>query len=95
MGANKFDQLRYAIIPSIAPALLAGLRVSVAIAMIGVLVGEFVASVRGVGRYIDDQTGLFNTDGTMAGIIVAVSIVLLCRGVLIVLERRMMHWSRK
>jgi NitT/TauT family transport system permease protein len=95
MGANKFDQLRYAIIPSIAPALLAGLRVSVAIAMIGVLVGEFVASVRGVGRYIDDQTGLFNTDGTMAGIIVAVSIVLICRGVLIALERRLMHWQRK
>jgi NitT/TauT family transport system permease protein len=95
MGANKFDQLRYAVIPSIAPALLAGLRVSVAIAMIGVLVGEFVASVRGVGRYIDDQTGLFNTDGTMAGIIVAVSIVLICRGALIALERRMMRWQRK
>jgi NitT/TauT family transport system permease protein len=95
MGASKFDQLRYAVIPSIAPSLLAGLRLSVAIAMIGVLVGEFVASVRGVGRYIDDQTGLFNTDGTMAGIIVAVSIVLLFRGLLITVERRMMRWSRK
>ena len=95
MGANKFDQLRYAIIPSIAPALLAGLRLSVAIAMIGVLVGEFVASVRGVGRYIDDQTGLFNTDGTLAGIIVAVSIVLIFRWILIALERRLMPWSRK
>lgn len=95
MGANKFDQLRYAIIPSIAPSLLAGLRLSVAIAMIGVLIGEFVASVRGVGRYIDDQTGLFNTDGTLAGIIVAVSIVLLCRGLLIAIERRMMRWQRK
>ena len=95
MGASKFDQLRYAVIPSIAPALLAGLRLSVAIAMIGVLVGEFVASVRGVGRYIDDQTGLFNTDGTLAGIIVAVSIVLLFRGLLIAVERRMMRWSRK
>jgi len=95
MGASKFDQLRYAVIPSIAPSLLAGLRLSVAIAMIGVLVGEFVASVRGVGRYIDDQTGLFNTDGTLAGIIVAVSIVLLFRGLLIAVERRMMRWSRK
>ena len=95
MGANKFDQLRYAIIPSIAPALLSGLRLSVAIAMIGVLIGEFVASVRGVGRYIDDQTGLFNTDGTLAGIIVAVSIVLLFRGLLLTIERRMMRWSKK
>ena len=95
MGASKLDQLRYAVIPSIAPALLAGLRLSVAIAMIGVLVGEFVASVHGVGRYIDDQTGLFNTDGTMAGIIVAVSIVLIFRGLLIAIERRMMRWSRK
>lgn len=95
MGASKFDQLRYAIIPSIAPALMAGLRVSVAIAMIGVLVGEFVASVHGVGRYIDDQTGLFNTDGTLAGIIVAVSLVLICRGILLALERRFMRWQRK
>lgn len=95
MGAGPLAQLRYAVIPSIAPALLAGLRVSIAIAMIGVLVGEFVASVHGVGRYIDDQTGLFNTAGTLAGIIVAVSLVLLCRAVLLVFERRLTRWQRK
>jgi NitT/TauT family transport system permease protein len=63
--------------------------------MIGVLIGEFVSSARGVGRYIDDQTGLFNTAGTLAGVIVAVSLVLICRAILIVIERRLMRWQLK
>jgi NitT/TauT family transport system permease protein len=95
LGANRLAQLRYAVIPSIAPAILSGLRLSVAIAMIGVLIGEFVSSARGVGRYIDDQTGLFNTAGTLAGVIVAVSLVLICRAILIVIERRLMRWQLK
>lgn len=93
-GAGRRAQLRHVILPSVAPEIFAALRVSVGIAMIGVIVGEFVAAVNGVGQYIDNQTQLFNTHNTFAGIIVAVLIVLLCRGVVLLLERRVTRWRR-
>lgn len=94
LGGHRRAQLRYAIIPSLAPSLFAGLRLSAAIAMIGVLVGEFVAAPAGIGNYIDNETQLFQTAGTLAGLIVAVAIVLVFRLLVILAERRATRWQR-
>lgn len=93
-GAGRWAQLRYAILPSVAPEMFAGLRISVGLSMVAVLIGEFLAAIEGVGHYIDQQTQLFNSGNTFAGIIVAVLIVLFFRALLILLERRVLRWRR-
>lgn len=94
-GGRRIDLIRFAVIPSITPAIFSSLRLAVSVAMLGSIIGEFVVSVAGIGHYIEDETQLFQTANVMAGIIVAVTIVLLSRGIVVFFERRVTRWQRQ
>lgn len=59
MGANKRQIIRFVILPSIISWLLASLRPSVAMALVGAIVGEMLASSEGLGWILIYATGLF------------------------------------
>ncbi len=74
MGASRwrlFVQIR---LPSAMPAVFAGLKISMTFAVIGAVVGEFVAGSAGLGYAIQAATGLFNMSLAFAAI-VAISVL--------------------
>jgi len=78
LGATKRQLLLKVELPFAVPWIFAGLKTSVAMALIGAIIGEFIAASRGLGWYIAYTGGTFDTTGVMAGLIVlgTMSIVL-------------------
>ena len=52
LGASKPQVFAHLVVPSTMPWIISGLRVNIALAMAGAIVGEFIASDRGLGRMI-------------------------------------------
>jgi NitT/TauT family transport system permease protein len=93
-GASRLEIVRQVMLPSMLRPLFAGLRAGLPFAMIGVVVGEFVASSQGVGYYINSESQSFDSAGTMAGIIIILVMVLIGSTILARVERRMLRWDR-
>lgn len=52
LGARRIQIFTHLVVPSTMPWMISGLRVNIALAMAGAIVGEFIASDRGLGRMI-------------------------------------------
>lgn len=94
-GAQRGQQLRYVIVPSMAPAILAGLSAGIPFALIGVVVGEFIAAGSGVGNSIIAASDNFNAAGTYAGIIVLLAFVLIANLIFRLIRSRTLRWQEK
>jgi NitT/TauT family transport system permease protein len=70
LGATPAQLLMKVELPFAVPWIVSGLKTSVAMALIGVVIGEFIAASRGLGWYIAYSGGTFDTTGVMAGLIV-------------------------
>jgi NitT/TauT family transport system permease protein len=93
IGANRWQVIRRVIIPSVAPYIFMGFKVSIPRAAIGVIIGEFVASRAGVGHYILFSTGQFDTAGIFTGIIILLFSVLLGNLLLEAIRSRVLRWQ--
>ncbi|MBI2773220.1 MAG: ABC transporter permease [Chloroflexi bacterium] len=76
MGASRSDLLRAVILPSAVPYVLAALRSTLPAAMIGAVVGEFIASNRGLGYLANAAASEYATEGVIAAVFVMALIVL-------------------
>ncbi len=94
MGGSRLDIFRSVILPGSMPSIIAGLKAGVPFALIGVIVGEFIASDQGVGYYINTQTQQFNAGGTFAGIVVLVIITLILNAIVSLGERFALRWRQ-
>lgn len=63
MGASEKQIFVKVVLPSVAPWLFAGLKVSLTFALIGAVLGEFIAAQAGLGYMIDD--GMLNFDSAL------------------------------
>ena len=59
-GATKFQIFKGVVLPACTPVLLSTLKVNVGLSWVGVIVGEFLASSRGLGYYIMYGFQVFN-----------------------------------
>jgi ABC-type nitrate/sulfonate/bicarbonate transport system permease component len=83
------------ILPSAAPKILAGLRLSLALALVLMIVSEFVGSTNGIGREMLQDESLFNVPG-MWGVIVLLGLLgMLLNAAFSLLERRVLAWERR
>jgi ABC-type nitrate/sulfonate/bicarbonate transport system permease component len=69
LGAGDIRLLATVVIPSAAPYIYTGLRVSMGIAMIVIISSEMVAADRGLGWFILDSERVYKTDMMLVGII--------------------------
>jgi NitT/TauT family transport system permease protein len=93
MGANERDLFAKVILPASMPHIFLGIKLSIPYALIGAIIGEFVASSAGLGWKIQMETSLYNTTGTMAGLIVMMFIVVAMNALLAIAERRLLRWQ--
>jgi len=93
MGASRSTIVRKVTLPQISVPVLSGMKASVPFAMIGVIVGEFIASQNGVGYLIKSATQNFDSATVFAGIVVLMLMISL--GMLLVglVERWALHWQ--
>lgn len=92
MGAGEGQIFWKVSLPAASPWIVTGLKVSVPFALIGAIIGEFMAASRGLGYLIQLDTNLFNTTGALAGILVLMAAVMVINGVLTRLERWVLRW---
>jgi NitT/TauT family transport system permease protein len=94
MGANRYTIIRKVTLPQISVPMLSGMKSSVPFAMIGVVVGEFIASQDGIGYLINNATQKFDSATVFAGIVVLM--LMIGVGMLLVglLERWALRWQR-
>lgn len=94
MGASRSTIIRKVTLPQIGVPVLSGMKSSVPFAMIGVIVGEFIASQDGIGYLINTATQNFDSATVFAGIIVLMLMIAVGMALVGLLERRVLRWQR-
>ena len=56
------------------------------------IVGEFLVSTEGVGRYIEGARQVSDTTGVFAGVVIALALVLVINAILNGIERWALRW---
>lgn len=69
LGASSGDMLKHVYFPSALAWIFSSLRVSVGFSLIGAIVGEYIASVKGIGRIIAFAESMFNANEVLAGLL--------------------------
>tara|TARA_R100000005_G_scaffold77176_2_gene44369 strand:- start:13994 stop:14854 length:861 start_codon:yes stop_codon:yes gene_type:complete len=92
MGARSFSLFTKVILPAAMPYIILGLKLSIPYAVIGAIIGEFIASSEGLGHKIQLETSVYNTTGTMGGIVVLMILVVFLNSLLAWIERRALAW---
>ncbi len=91
LGATRWQTLLRLKLPSGLPAVLAGLRVAVVLALVGVVVGEFIGASRGLGALVIAAQGSMDTP-LMFAVLVLVSLLgLMLYALALALERRLLR----
>ena len=91
-GAGDWLFFRSIILPSAVPFLLAGLRLAIGRAMIGIVVGEVYGSSGGIGMMISQAGSRFQTDRVFVGVLTIVAAGVILVEVLRRIERRVEVW---
>ena len=93
MGGGRREIMLKVVIPSSMTGLLTGLKVAIPYALIGAVIGELVASNRGLGYLINDAAAQFDTAGVFATLAVLSVIAALLNLVVGLLDRRVSRWK--
>ncbi|MEP9350416.1 ABC transporter permease [Xanthobacter sp. KR7-225] len=93
MGANEGHLLTKVVLPSAITWVFAGLRLSVPYALIGAIVGEIIASNRGLGFLVSDAASKFDTAGVFAALVGIVMLAMVLNVAVKQTERWLMPWK--
>jgi NitT/TauT family transport system permease protein len=80
-------------VPAAMPAFLAGLKVGGTLAAMGAVVGEFVASTRGLGYLVKQGQNLYDLPMMFVAILVLMFIATTIYALLTLLERALLRWQ--
>lgn len=92
LGGSWWTLVKEVYLPSVTSWVLSNLRVAVGLAFTGAVVGEFVASFRGLGYLLSFAQSQFNAPLTIALILLIMLFVLLLFALAGVVERRLLAW---
>ena len=79
-------------LPAAAPQIVAGLRNSLQVAIILMVVSEWEASTDGIGYYMSNAQQSFDYVGMWSGIIVLAIIGIVANLLFVAAENRVLHW---
>ena len=91
LGAKQHQIFTRLVVPSAMPSMITGLRVNIALAMAGAIVGEFIASDRGLGRMIVYAGTIFDLKLVWVGIVVLSIVSVLMYAAVVLLEKFLMR----
>ena len=92
LGANSRQVFTTVLLPNSVPWMLASLRVSVAFAIVGAIVGEFISSRSGIGYMIDNASGAYDTTGIMVPLLMLMLCAVVLDWLIVLLTRYLLRW---
>ena len=92
LGGGRRILVREVYVPSVTSWVLGSFKVAVGFAFTGAVVGEFVASSRGLGYLLQFAQSTYNAALTIALILIIMSVVLLLFACAERIERRLLRW---
>jgi NitT/TauT family transport system permease protein len=93
MGASQWRIFQRVILPAAMPAVFTGFKMGVPFAMIGAIVGEFIAATEGLGYLIIHATSLFDPGTLFAGIFFLVLVTWTMGQLISLAEGRLLRWQ--
>lgn len=94
-GASDWQIFLKVMLPGAASWIMTGLKMSLPFALIGVIVGEFMASSAGLGYRLNFYSTSYNTTGTFAMLFVMMLVMMALNSVMERVERSIMKWRPK
>lgn len=91
--ASRLQELWRIRLPYAVPFIFSGLKVAVALAVVGAVVGEFVAADRGLGYLITTSTAFFKTPLAFGAMILLSLMGIVLFQAVVVIERVFFPWS--
>ena len=80
-------------LPNALPSIVGGIKITVAVSVIGIIVGEFVASGGGLGKLIVESAALLETSLTIAAVLLVGVIGLGLLALIEALDRWLIYWN--
>ena len=94
LGAGRLGVFSHVVVPSAMPWIISGLRVNIALSMAGSIVGEFIASDRGLGRMIVYAGTTFELKLVWGrGVVLSVLSIVMYGGVVLLEKALGKRWS--
>lgn len=91
LGATRMQTLLRLKLPTGLPAILAGLRVAVVLALVGAVVAEFMGASQGLGAVVIAAQGMMDTTLMFAALVLIAAMGLLLYQACLVLERYLLR----
>ena len=88
-GANEFEILRYAVIPSNYGVVINTFKINVGMCLIGVIMGEFLTSKAGIGYLILYGSQVFNLTLVMSGIVILLFLSIILYSIISYIEKHL------
>ena len=92
-GLTQGAILRKVIVPAASPQIFTGMRISVAISLIMIVISEMVASIDGIGFFILNAQRSFRVMDMYAGVVTLGLTGYLLNWLFVIFERRVLHWN--
>lgn len=93
LKASRVQELLRIRLPWSVPVLFSGLKVAIALAVVGAVVGEFVAAERGLGYLINSSMAFFRTPIAFGAMIILSVIGIVLFQLVVLMERLLFPWS--
>jgi NitT/TauT family transport system permease protein len=92
-GASEGQLFRKVLLPGALPLTMAGLRLGIGRAVKGMITGEMLITVFGLGALLRKYGSRFDSQRLFAILLIVVGVALLCTLVMQAIERRVTAWS--
>ena len=93
LGATEAQLAWHVLLPSAMTWILSSLHTSVGFALVGAVVGEYLAAAQGLGWIISQAQGNFDAAGVYAGMLILCVVVVIVEFGVTWLERRLIRWK--
>ena len=95
LGASRQQLVRRVYIPSALSWVFSSLHLSVGLAFVGAVIGEYLGSSAGVGYLILEAEGTFDIETVLAGVILLTAFALALDYAITLIEASLLKWQAK
>ena len=93
-GVSARDRLLRVMLPAASPQIFAGMRTSLSLALILMVISEMVASTNGIGYFVLQSQRTFAIPEMWSGILLLGILGYALNGAFVLIERRVLRWHR-
>lgn len=93
LDMSRVERFRKVTLPTCIPPIMAGLRLGVVFALLGVVASEMISAKDGLGQLVVLASTSFRVDRLMALILVIAAVAVILNALLDVVERRAIRWK--